>query len=54
MTVKIGIKDGVTSISKPSPTRIPIPDEGIETLLGTYDENLKDLAKRFDVKISTD
>ena len=34
--------------------KISIPDEGIETLFGSYDENLKDLENLFRVNIRTD
>ncbi len=33
--------------------KIPIPDEGVETLFGSYDENLKQLEHLFDVQIRT-
>jgi phosphate starvation-inducible PhoH-like protein len=33
--------------------RITVPEEGIETLFGSYDENLKHLESRFAVKIRT-
>jgi len=33
--------------------RITVPEEGIETLFGTYDENLKHLESRFNVRIKT-
>jgi len=33
--------------------RIAIPEEGIETLFGSYDENLKHLESRFNVRIRT-
>ena len=33
--------------------RINLPEEGIETLIGSYDENLKHLESRFKVRIST-
>lgn len=45
---------GVTYIATPSFARIPIADEGIEMLLGSYDENLKNLEKLFDVQIRTE
>jgi phosphate starvation-inducible protein PhoH and related proteins len=31
-----------------------VPDEGVETLFGTYDENLRTLERRFNVQIRTD
>ncbi len=34
--------------------KIPIPDEGVETLFGSYDENLKQLEHLFHVQIRTD
>src|SRR5206468_3984042 len=33
--------------------RITVPEEGIETLFGSYDENLKHLETRFNVRIKT-
>ena len=33
--------------------RITVPEEGIETLFGSYDENLKRLESLFNVKIRT-
>ena len=33
--------------------RITVPEEGIETLFGSYDENLKHLEARFNVRIKT-
>src|SRR5471030_2420880 len=33
--------------------RITVPEEGIETLFGSYDENLKRLESLFSVKIRT-
>ena len=33
--------------------RIAVPEEGIETLFGSYDENLKYLESLFDVRIRT-
>ena len=33
--------------------RITVPEEGIETLFGSYDENLKHLESLFNVKIRT-
>ena len=35
-------------------TKIAIPDEGIETLFGSYDENLRNLENLFNVRIRTD
>ena len=34
--------------------KIPVPDEGIETLFGSHDENLKQIERQFDVQIRTD
>ena len=34
--------------------KISIPDDGIETLFGSYDENLKSLESVFSVQIRTD
>ena len=33
--------------------KIQIPDEGAESLFGTYDENLKQLESQFGVRIRT-
>ena len=33
--------------------KIPVPDEGAESLFGTYDENLKQLESQFGVRIRT-
>ena len=33
--------------------KIPVPDEGVETLFGSRDENLKQLEQQFDVRIRT-
>ncbi len=33
--------------------RITVPEEGIETLFGSYDENLKHLEACFNVRIKT-
>ena len=46
--------NGDTFISTPSFARIPVPDEGIEALFDSFDENLKHLEKLFDVQIRTD
>ena len=45
---------GETSIATPSFVKISVPDEGIETLFGSYDENLKTLESLFHVQIRTD
>ena len=37
----------------PSFVKIPVPDEGIETLFGSRDRNLKQLEHQFDVQIRT-
>ena len=50
----VTIRNGVAFITTSSFARIPIPDDGIETFLGAYDENLKGLEKLFDVEIRTD
>ena len=34
--------------------KIAVPEEGIETLFGTYDENLKQLESQFGVRIRTE
>ena len=33
--------------------KITVPDEGVESLFGTYDENLKHLESQFGVRIRT-
>ena len=45
---------GDTFITTPSFARIPVPDQGIEALFGSFDENLTHLEKLFDVQIRTD
>ena len=45
---------GDTFITTSSFARIPIPDKGIEAFFGSFDENLKQLEKLFDVQITTD
>ena len=47
-------QNGDTFIATPSFAKIPIPDEGVETLFGSYDEHLKSLESLFDVQIRTD
>ena len=42
------------SISTSFLARIPVPDEGVETLFGPYDENLKHFEMLFGVQIRTD
>ena len=37
----------------PASVKIPIPDEGLETLFGARDENLRQLEDQFDVEIRT-
>ena len=37
----------------PVSIKIPIPDEGVETLFGARDENLRQIEDQFDVEIST-
>ena len=37
----------------PSMRKITVPDEGAESLFGTYDENLKHLETQFGVRIRT-
>jgi phosphate starvation-inducible protein PhoH and related proteins len=44
---------GDTQIAAIAHRRIALPDEGIETLFGTYDENLKNLESLFHVRIRT-
>src|SRR3954470_17457036 len=33
--------------------KIPVPEDGVETLFGSYDENLRQLESTFGVRIST-
>ena len=47
-------RTGDTFIATPSFVKISIPDEGVETLFGSYDENLKYLESLFHVSIQTD
>ncbi len=42
-----------TPIPTTAMRKIPIPDEGAESLFGTYDENLKQLESQFGVRIRT-
>src|SRR5713101_1644713 len=42
-----------SKISHCSMKRITIPEEGVETLFGSYDENLKHLESLFNVRIRT-
>lgn len=44
----------MVEITTPSLIKIPVPDEGIETLFGSHDENLRQLEREFDVRIQTD
>ena len=46
--------DGDTYIATPAFVKISIPDDGIETLFGAYDENLKSLESVFSIRIRTD
>ena len=41
-------------IAAPSVVKISIPDDGMETLFGSYDENLKNFESLFHVQIRTD
>ena len=45
---------GDTFIATPSFAKIPIPDDGVETLFGSYDEHLKYLEQLFGVEVRTD
>ena len=45
---------GDTYIATPSFVKISIPDDGIETLFGSFDENLKNFESLFHVQIRTD
>ena len=47
-------QDGDTYIATPSSLKISIPDDGIEALFGSYDENLKTLESVFSVEIRTE
>ncbi len=45
---------GVTPyLPPPSSARSSVPDEGVESLFGSYDENLKHLESQFGVRIRT-
>ena len=46
--------DGDTYIATPSFVKISVPDDGVEALFGSYDENLKSLESVFGVEIRTD
>ena len=48
------VRHGDTFIATPSCAKISIPDEGVETLFGSYDRNLRNLESLFDVQIRTD
>ena len=45
---------GDTFIATPAFAKIPLPDDGIETLIGSYDEHLKNLEQLFGVQVRTD
>ncbi len=45
---------GDTFIATPALAKIQVPDDGIETLFGSYDEHLKNLERLFDVQVRTD
>ena len=45
---------GDTFIATPTLAKIQVPDDGIETLFGSYDEHLKNLERLFDVQVRTD
>ena len=49
-----GELDGETYIATPPFVKIPLPDDGVESLFGSYDENLKSLESVFGVQIRTD
>ena len=44
----------MADIATPSLIKIAVPDEGIETLFGSHDENLRQFEAQFDVRIQTD
>jgi len=46
-------KKEIASIDAPASRRVTIPSEGLETLFGSYDENLKILESTFRVQIRT-
>ena len=52
-----GFRGGIlargTPIVTPTLVKIPFPDDGIETLFGSRDENLRQLEQQFDVQIRT-
>ncbi len=50
----ISSNHGDAFITTPSFAKITLPDEGIETLFGSYDEHLKTLENIFGVQIRTD
>lgn len=45
---------GDTFIAAPALAKIVVPDDAIETLLGSYDEHLKRFERLFDVQLRTD
>jgi phosphate starvation-inducible PhoH-like protein len=50
----LALAKGVRSIAAPASTRkVTVPEEGAESLFGTYDENLKQLESLFSVRIRT-
>ena len=44
----------MADIATPSLIKIAVPDEGIEALFGSHDENLRQFERQFDVRIRTD
>ena len=50
---RAGARARGTLIATSSSVKIPIPDEGIEALFGSRDENIKQLEHQFDVRIRT-
>lgn len=47
------VRNGDTFIATPSFAKISIPDEGVEALFGSFDENLRNLENLFGVRIRT-
>ena len=50
----ISAAPGDTFIDTPALAKIVVPDDAIETLLGSYDEHLKQFERLFDVQLRTD
>ncbi len=48
------VKEGDSHIAASSPRKIAVPEQGVETFFGSYDENLRTLESLFNVRIRTD